>query len=119
MKIFNRKNLKPRRKELRNNMTFAEVLLWNELKQSKLANRKFRRQQSIGYYIVDFYCPEEHLIIELDGKEHFTDKGKKYDEGRTKYLKSLSLKVLRFENNEVLLNMEYVLKRIKENFNSK
>jgi len=52
MKIFNRKNLKPRRKELRNNMTFAEVLLWNELKHSKLIERKFRRQQSIDYYIV-------------------------------------------------------------------
>jgi len=116
MKIFNRKNLKPRRKELRNDMTFAEVLLWKELKQNKLTNRKFRRQQSIDYYIVDFYSPQEHLVIELDGEGHFTEEGEKYDTERTKYLESLGLKVLRFENNEVLLNMEYVLKRIKENF---
>jgi very-short-patch-repair endonuclease len=119
MKIFNRKNLKPRRKDLRNNMTFAEVLLWIELKQSKLAGRKFRRQQSVGYYIVDFYCPEENLIIELDGAGHFSEEGKKYDEARTKYLESLNLRVIRFENDEVLLDMENVLKKIRENFKDK
>jgi very-short-patch-repair endonuclease len=119
MKIFNRKNLKPRRKELRNNMTFAEVLLWNELKHSKLIERKFRRQQSIDYYIVDFYCPEENLIIELDGAGHFTEEGQKYDEERTKYLESLGLKIIRFENDDVLLDMENVLKKIKKNFKYK
>ena len=119
MKIFNRKNLKSRRKELRNNSTFAEVLLWNELKQSKLVGKKFRRQQSIGTYIVDFYCHEENLIIELDGERHFTKEGKKYDEERTKYLEKVGLKVIRFENDEILLNMENVLKKIIENFKSK
>ncbi len=97
-------------------MTFAEVLLWNELKYSKLAGKKFRRQQSIGHYIIDFYCPEENLIIELDGEGHFTEEGKKYDEERTKYLESLRLKVIRFENDDVLLDMENVLKKIIENF---
>jgi len=64
--------LKDTRKYLRNNLTEAESLLWEVLKGKKLAGRKFRRQHSIGYYIVDFYCPSEKLIIELDGQHHFT-----------------------------------------------
>ena len=115
-KIFNKKELKPRRKELRNKSTYAEIFLWQQVKQSQLNGRKFRRQTSVGNYVVDFYCPEEKLVVELDGEVHFNEEAIKYDAERTEYLQSLDLKVIRFENNDVLKNTEYVLGKIKEYF---
>ncbi len=117
MKIYNRKYLKSRRKELRNNSTKAEIILWKYLKSSQLEGRKFRRQQSIGNYIVDFYCPKERLVIELDGEVHFNKDAIEYDKLRTEYLESKFIKVIRFENKEVIYNIEKVLKTISNNFN--
>ncbi|MEL6536768.1 MAG: DUF559 domain-containing protein, partial [Bacteroidota bacterium] len=68
--LHNRKYLKERRQALRNNLTSAEATLWIFLKGRQLEGKKFRRQPSIGNYIVDFYCPEEQLVIELDGGLH-------------------------------------------------
>lgn len=116
-KIFNRRELKPRRKELRNNLTYAEVFFWQQVKDKQLDGRKFRRQTSIGPFIVDFYCPEEKLVVELDGEVHFNEEAIEYDKKRTEFLESVGLKVIRFENNEVLKNTEYVLSKIKECFN--
>jgi very-short-patch-repair endonuclease len=116
-KIFNKKELKPRRKGLRNSSTYAEVFFWQQVNQSQLEGRKFRRQTSIGSYIVDFYCPEEKLIVELDGEVHFNEEAIRYDKERTVFLESLGLRVIRFENNEVLKNTEYVLSKIMEYFN--
>lgn len=116
-KIFNKKELIPRRKELRNNSTYAEVFFWQQVKQSQLEGRKFRRQTSVRNYVVDFYCPEEKLVVELDGEVHFDEEAIKYDKKRTEYLESLGLTVIRFENNEVLKNTDYVLSKIKECFN--
>ena len=65
--IHNRPVLKSRRKELRNNSTSAEKLLWGMLQHSNLGGYKFRRQHSVGAYILDFYCPSEKLAVELDG----------------------------------------------------
>lgn len=115
-KIFNKKELKPRRKELRNNSTYAEVFFWQQVKCQQLDGRKFRRQTSIGPFIVDFYCPEEKLVIELDGEVHFNEEAIKYDKKRTEYIESLGLRVIRFENNEVLKNTEYVLSKVRECF---
>lgn len=116
MRLHNKKYLKEKRKKLRNNSTEAEILLWLELKQSKLSGRKFRRQHSIGDYIVDFYCPNENLAIELDGEVHFEEDQIEYDRIRDKYLNSLGIEVLRFENQEVLLNIDKVLKEISNHF---
>ncbi len=116
MQIHNRKYLKTRRKELRNNPTQAEEFLWRYLKKSKLEGRKFRRQHSIGNFIVDFYCPEERLVVELDGAVHFNDKAIEYDKRRTKYLENKRIKVIRFENQEVMYNLDSVLEQIKSNF---
>ena len=116
MRTFNRKYLKQRRKELRNNPTQAEDFLWGYLKRSQLEGRKFRRQTSINSFIVDFYCPEEKLVVELDGDFHFDNEVKKYDEERTKKIEIEGIKVIRFENQEVLLNLENVLSEIKNNF---
>jgi very-short-patch-repair endonuclease len=116
MKTFNRKNLKDRRKKLRNNPTQAEAFLWGYLKNSQLEGGKFRRQSSIKNFIVDFYCPEEKLVIELDGDFHFDEKVMKDDEKRTKQIEEEGIKVIRFENQEVLLNLDTVLSEIKSHF---
>lgn len=112
--LHNRPVLKSRRKELRNNSTPAEKLLWNLLQHSNLGSYKFRRQHSVGAYIIDFYCPSEKLAIELDGDSHFTDDAIEYDRERTTYLNSLNIKVLRFLNTEVYDNLNVVCERILE-----
>ena len=119
MRTFNKKNFKQRRKELRNNPTKAEAFLWGYLRNSQLEGKKFRRQTSIGSFVVDFYCPEENLVIEIDGDFHFDENAKKYDEERTEKIETEGIKVIRFENQEVLLNLDKVLKEIKKNFNNK
>jgi very-short-patch-repair endonuclease len=119
MKTFNRKILKDKRKRLRNNPTQAEAFLWGYLKNKQFEGRKFRRQSSIKSFIVDFYCPEENLVIELDGDFHFDEKAMKDDERRTQKLKEEGIEVIRFENQEVLLNLDTVLSEIKSHFKPK
>ena len=114
MKIFNKRVFKQRRKDLRNNSTQAEKHLWRYIKNRQLAGFKFRRQHGIGNYIVDFYCPELSLVVELDGQPHFEEEGIKYDNIRSAYLESLGLHVTRFENQEVLLDTDRVLKNLEE-----
>lgn len=118
MKKFtnNNKALRERRTQLRNNLTPAEATLWKFLQKSQLMGRKFRRQHSVGPYIVDFYCPQEKLVIELDGQHHFTDAGYAKDAERTKYLERFGIRVIRFENEEVFRATEAVLEAIKEQF---
>ena len=115
-KIFNNKSLKPNRKELRNNPTDPEYRLWYFLRNSQLDKRKFRRQESIGKYIVDFYCPEEKLVVELDGAQHQEEINLEYDKKRDDFLRSLGLSVLRFKNEEVLYGVDNVLRSIKSCF---
>ena len=114
-RIHNRKELENFRKKLRKNLTSAEVFLWNYLKQRKLSGKKFRRQHSIENYIVDFYCPEKRLIIELDGEYHNTPNQAEYDKKRSNRLEALGNKVLRFENKMVFENLPSVLQEINEN----
>jgi len=108
--------LKDRRKDLRNNPTPAEKRLWKALKGSALKNRKFRRQHSIENYIVDFYCPEEKLVIELDGEIHNDPMQSQNDFERDQRLTELGNKVLRFENNLIFNNLEGVLDLIESHF---
>ena len=114
--IHNINALRDNRKKLRNSLTPAEAMLWTLLKNSQLQNRKFRRQHSVGPYVLDFYCPAENLCIELDGEGHFNDAGFEYDTARTEYLNSLNIRVLRFENKDVFENSEGVLEEIQRNF---
>jgi len=113
MRIHNLQPLKPRRKELRATMTPAEIRLWQALKHSQLENLKFRRQHSIGPFIADFYCPVAKLVIELDGSAHDSESAQQQDRERTAYLASLGLQVVRFENREVMENLEGVLAEIR------
>jgi len=112
--LHNRPALKPCRKELRNNATPAESQLWGILQRSNLGGYKFRRQHSIGAYILDFYCPSARLAIELDGDSHFTDEAIEYDRQRTAYLNALHIKVLRFLNTDVYEDLMMVGERILE-----
>ncbi len=114
--IHNRPELKQQRKNLRNNSTSAEAILWNKLKQRQLNGRKFRRQHSIGNYIVDFYCPEQKLVIELDGEGHFWQEGIQYDLQRTLYLDNMDIHIVRFENKWIIEDINHVLHEIKKYF---
>jgi very-short-patch-repair endonuclease len=114
--IHNRKELEKFRKELRNNSTSAEATLWKYLKGKQLG-KKFRRQHSVGNYILDFYCATDRIAIELDGEKHFTEEGMRYDAIRTNYLNSLNIKVIRFENVRVFEDIESVLNEIRAAFN--
>ena len=114
--IHNRKYLEVWRKKLRNNSTSAEAVLWKSLQGKKLKGRKFRRQHSIFNYIVDFYCPSEKLIIELDGAGHFDIAQQAYDFERTLKLESEGFKVIRFENKIVFEDIELLLAEIESNF---
>jgi very-short-patch-repair endonuclease len=108
--IFNKSIMKDRRKELRKSSTPQELKIWFYLKNKNFGT-KFRRQHGIGPYIVDFYCKEKNLIIELDGSQHLENK--EYDKERNNYMQALNIKVLRFWNNEIDKNIEKVLKKIK------
>ena len=99
-----------RAKELHRNMSPAEVKLWTHLRAHRVGNVHFRNQHAIGSYIVDFCAPRKKLIIELDGGQHLDQK--EYDEERTKYFEGRGYKVLRFWNNEVMNNIDDVLKVI-------
>ena len=98
-------------KKLRKNSTPAENLLWSRLRAEQLEGLKFRRQQLIGNYIIDFVCFEKKIVIEVDGGQHAIEKGK--DSIRDEWLKGQGFKVLRFWNNEVLMNIESVLEVIR------
>lgn len=112
--VHNNKIFRERRVELRRNATLAEKKLWFELRNNKLGV-KFKRQHSIGGYILDFYCAEKKLIIELDGEVHDTTEAKEYDAVRDKLLSDLGYKTLRFLNTEIDKNIGSILVKIRQN----
>lgn len=115
-KINNLPHLKTFRKNLRNNLTPAEAKFWKVVQNKNFEGRKFRRQHSVGSYILDFYCPSEKLAIELDGEVHFGAAAREYDYERRLFLEHYGIKVLRFENKLVFEDLEWVLGVIKGNF---
>ncbi len=118
MKIIQRKNVPGRkdiRQDLRNNPTPAEAELWKKLKERQVCGLKFRRQFGIGPYVLDFYCPEIHLAIELDGSVHDSGEAIIYDKERTAYLtEGFGIHVLRFRNEQIFKDMDSVLDEIKK-----
>lgn len=117
--LLNRKYLKPFRSSLRNRSTSAEAALWNILKSRNLDGRKFRRQHSIGNYIVDFCCVSEKLVIELDGNLHGEYHKIEKDIKRDQYLEGLGFSILRFENRLVFQEPEFVKNEIRKTFVNK
>ena len=112
-KIHNIHILSDRRKELRKNQTRAEEKLWWYLRDKRLG-AKFRRQHSIGGYILDFICKDKKLIIEIDGEIHKKKENKEYDDVRDIYFKELGYKTLRFTNDEVENDVKGVVEKIKK-----
>jgi len=105
---FNKSEFKQKRKDLRNNPTLAEKLLWDMLKGKKLNGNKFRRQYGVGRYVVDFYCVKKKLGIETDGGIQDTEESKMYDEERSEFLRNFGIRILRIRNEDVENNIEEV-----------
>ena len=114
-KIYNKASEKEKRRLLRKNMPKAEVIMWSKLKQKQLLVYRFRRQYSVDSYVVDFFCPELKLTVEIDGTIHFKDGVEYYDSNRQKSIEQLGIKFLRFKNAEVFKNLNGVLEVIVDN----
>jgi very-short-patch-repair endonuclease len=109
-----KRQLKPLSRTLRSNMTDAEQALWHQLRRKQIQGLQFYRQKSLLSYIVDFYCPTANLVIELDGSQHFESKNLVKDQKRDADLINAGLQVLKFDNRQVLLEMQAVLEVINE-----
>jgi very-short-patch-repair endonuclease len=114
-KIYNKASEKEKRRLLRKNMPKAEVIMWSRLKQKQLLGYKFRRQYSVGSYVIDFFCPELKLAVEVDGTSHLKDGAEYYDSNRQESIEQLGIKFLRFSNAEVYKNLNGVLEVIVDN----
>ncbi|WP_295623402.1 DUF559 domain-containing protein [uncultured Nitrosomonas sp.] len=106
--------LKPFARNLRNNMTDAEQLLWSKLRRKQILGVQFYRQKPLANYIVDFYCAAANLVIELDGSQHFEPDHQASDAERDRALESIGLIVLRFDNRQVMQELDAVMQVIFE-----
>ena len=114
-KHFNKKSEKPKRRYLRNKATPAEKLVWIYLRKRQVKGLRFLRQYSVDPYVIDFYCPELKLAIEIDGDSHFIDKKTiEYDKKREKQIEQFGIVFLRFRNFEVYQNLDKVFEKIEE-----
>ncbi len=113
-RVFNKSCLVERRRRLRRNMPNAEVIMWSKLKQRQIGGRKFRRQYSVGPYVIDFYCAELKLAIELDGESHLRKGAKEYDKERQSRIEQYGIQFLRFTNADVYHNLYGVLQCVYE-----
>ena len=112
--LNNSLRLRAYRRELRNHPTAAEALLWKNLQRRQILGKEFRRQFSIGRYIVDLFCAECKLAVELDGAVHCDVMRAEYDAERTAFLEGEGVQVIRFENKWVFENLDGVLETIRE-----
>lgn len=104
---------KARAAELRKSMNYAEKVLWQQLRNRKMEGLKFRRQHPVSIFILDFYCHEKKLAIEVDGGIHLSTDKKEWDENRTFELNDLGINVLRLSNEEVVDSTQKAIERIK------
>ncbi len=107
------------KRRLRSNMTGPEARLWSRLRARQLQGLKFRRQHGIGPYIVDFYCPEQSLVIEVDGDSHADADQVVKDKQREQYLQSLGLRVIRYINDDIVKNLGGILEDLAERISSR
>lgn len=92
----------------------AEIILWQELKGKQLKGYKFRRQYGIGNFVVDFYCPEMKIAIEIDGNSHFGDKEEIYDQKRQEFIEKFGINFLCFTNLDIYYKIESVIEKIEK-----
>lgn len=112
-RLYNKFSERYKRKLLRRNVPEAEQALWFYIRQEKLGWR-FRRQYSVGPFVVDFYCPQAKLAIELDGSSHRSPDSREYDAEREKFLEAANVHVLRFKNQQIIESVDEVLKQIRQ-----
>ena len=116
--LNNRREQLEQRRHLRSNGTPAEAAMWKLLKNKKIMGLQWRRQFSVGSYILDFYCPSLHLCIELDGEPHYTPEGAEQDKTRTEWLlNEYGIHILRFENHLVFDYPQSVIAEIELTIN--
>jgi len=108
------KNLKQFSRNLRNNSTLTEVLLWQQLRAGRIRGYKFNRQKPLGNYIVDFYCKKLNLVIEVDGESHFIGDAPIRDKERQDILEGMGLEFLRFDDMDVKMNISFVIRVLEE-----
>ena len=112
-RIFNRTEEKEKRRKLRNNMTNAEKLLWERIRNRQVKNKRFLRQYSVVKYVLDFYCPEIKLAIEVDGDTHYSEEEIEYDKLRQSEIENFGISFLRFKNEEIFGNTDKVILKIE------
>ena len=110
---YNKQSEKINRRKLRKKSTEAEKILWEKLRGRKFLSLKFKRQYSIAQFVLDFYCPEKRIVIELDGSIHNTAAVRNHDENRDGFIKDFNIKIIRIKNEMVFDNVEEVLEYIK------
>jgi len=106
------KNLKTLSRQLRINSTDAEKLLWSKIRKKQIKDYQFFRQKPIGNYIVDFYCKDANLAIEIDGGQHYENENIEADKRKDKFLENLGLRIIRFTNLDILKNINSVVEKI-------
>jgi len=109
---LNRRSEKDKRRQLRSSMPKAEVILWERIRRRQLLGCKFRRQYSVGSYVIDFFSAEIRLGIELDGDSHFESGAPEYDQKRQEFIQSFGIRTVRILNTDVYKNLDGVLELI-------
>ncbi|MDI6766126.1 MAG: endonuclease domain-containing protein [Bacteroidota bacterium] len=109
---FNIKTQTAKRRFLRAHLSKAEAIMWKNLSRKQMLGYKFRRQYGVDNYVIDFYCPELMLAIEIDGDTHYRNGAEEYDRQRQTHIEEFGIQFLRFTNTEVLKNLNGVLQSI-------
>ena len=112
--VFNQRADIEKRRRLRQNATPAEQLVWQRLRDRQVENCKFRRQYGVDAFVLDFYCPELRLAIEIDGDSHNSEAAVAYDLARQRTIEALGIQFLRFTNREVSGQLDTVIEQIAQ-----
>ncbi len=113
-KHYNKSSEKEKRKKLRQNQTNAEELVWRFLRNKQMLGYKFKRQYSVDHFVIDFYCSELKLAVEVDGESHNNPEQRKYDSKRQKYLEKFNIKFVRIKDEDLLGNPNEAFKKIED-----
>jgi len=111
-KHYNKTSEKEKRRTLRKNQTYAEKVMWQQLRNRQLLGIKFKRQYSVDHFLIDFYAPELKLAIELDGSIHESAEHKEYDKARPEYIENFGISFIRITNQELFANPNKTFERI-------
>ncbi|MBT3479099.1 MAG: DUF559 domain-containing protein [Candidatus Marinimicrobia bacterium] len=117
-KIYNNTKMTKTRQALRKGMPKAEIIFWSYLKGRQVLDLKFRRQYSVDTHVVDFYCAEKRLAIELDGESHLSEKQQKKDQEKQNRLEENGIKLIRYWNTDIYENIDGVIEDLIHQINN-